>query len=146
MSKNKRFKIFIAAYLILTQDEQILLLKRKNTGYQDENYSLVAGHLDGGETAKMCIIREAEEEAGIKLNPEALEVVHVMHRYSPEREYIDIYLNANTWEGEIINKEPEKCRELKWFSINKLPDNLIPEVNLALNKTKNKIFYGEFGW
>ena len=69
-----------------------------------------------------------------------------MHRYAPDREYIDIYLTAENWEGDITNKEPEKCGELKWYSIKTYPDNLIPEVKLAFQKINEKKFYGEFGW
>jgi len=146
MSKNEKFRIYIASYLILAKDGQVLLLRRANTGYQDGNYSLVAGHLDGAETAKQSIIREAEEEAGIIVRPANLDVVHVMHRYRPDREYIDIYLKTDKWEGIIVNKEPNKCDELKWFPLDRLPDNILPEVKLALGNTKKKIFYGEIGW
>ncbi len=146
MPEKERFKIYIAAYLVLAKDEQILLLKRFNTGYQDGNYSLIAGHFDGGETARNCIIREAKEEAGITIKPADLEVVHVMHRIQPNREYIDIYLKTKLWEGAITNMEPDKCAELKWFSLNSLPDNIIPEVKLAIENEKKKIFYGEIGW
>ena len=146
MFKNEQFRIYIAAYLMLIKDGQVLLLRRANTGYQDGNYSLVAGHLDGAETAKQSIIREAEEEAGIKLKPADLEVVHVMHRYRTDREYIDIYLKTNAWEGEPTNMEPEKCDELKWYALGNLPDNIIPEVKFALENMKKNIFYGEIGW
>ncbi len=146
MSEKERFKIYIAAYLVLIKDGQVLLSKRVNTGYQDGNYSLIAGHLDGGETANQCIIREAEEEAGIILKLNNLKVSHVMHRYRPDREYIDIYVAAESWEGEIENNEPEKCDELKWFSIEDLPDNIIPEVKLALENIEKRVFYSEVGW
>ena len=146
MIKKERFRIYIAAYLILVKDGQVLLLKRANTGYQDGNYSLVAGHFEGAETAKQCIIREAEEEAGIKVATADLEVVHVMHRYRSDREYIDIYLRTNTWSGNIINNEPNKCDDLKWFSLDGLPNNILPETKLTLENIKRKIFYGEIGW
>lgn len=32
-----------ASYLILEQDESILLLQRKNTGYEDGNYGIISG-------------------------------------------------------------------------------------------------------
>jgi 8-oxo-dGTP diphosphatase len=146
MDKSERFKIFIAAYLVLIKDGKILLLKRANTGYQDGNYSLVAGHLDGAETAKQCIIRESKEEANITVKPNDLEVVHVMHRYRVDREYIDIYLKATIWEGEIKNLEQDKCSGLEWFPLGELPDNIIPEVKLALENIKKNVFYGEIGW
>lgn len=146
MPNNTKFRIYAAAYLVLENDEHVLLLKRSHTGYQDGNYSLVAGHLDGAETARQSIIREASEEAGIKLHPEDLEVVHLMHRFSPTREYFDIFLRGKKWSGEIVNKEPNKCDELKWFPLDELPINMVPEVRLALENIARGEFYSEFGW
>jgi len=146
MSKKEKFKPYAAAYLVLIKDGQVLLLRRFNTGYQDGNYSLVAGHLDGGETTKQCIIREASEEAGIVVNPEDLEVIHTMHRLAPDREYFDIYLRTEKWTGDLTNMEPDKCDELKWYNMDGLPNNMLPEVKLALENINKNVHYGEFGW
>ncbi len=146
MSKKENFKPYAAAYLVLTKDGKVLLLRRFNTGYQDGNYSLIAGHLDGGETTKQCIIREASEEAGIVISPKDLEVVHTMHRFSPDREYFDIYLRAGKWTGNITNMEPNKCDELKWYQVNDLPKNILPEVKFAIENISKNVHYGEFGW
>ncbi|NQY54774.1 MAG: NUDIX domain-containing protein, partial [Campylobacteraceae bacterium] len=56
-----------ASYLILIRQNKILLLRRHNTGYQDGQYSTIAGHVEEGESFSQCIIREAKEEAGITL-------------------------------------------------------------------------------
>lgn len=146
MSTTERFKPYAAVYLVLIKDEQILLLRRYNTGWQDGNYSLVAGHFDGGETAKQSIIREAKEEAGISLNSNDLEVVHVMHQIRPDREYFDVYLRAEKWLGDINILEPNKCDELRWYKLNDLPNNILPGVKLALENIKQNIHYSEFGW
>lgn len=45
--KEERYKFICAVYLLLIKENQILLLKRANTGYEDGKYSLVAGHMDG---------------------------------------------------------------------------------------------------
>lgn len=147
MSNNEeRFKPYASAYLVLVNDEKILLLRRYNTGYQDGNYSLVSGHFEGGETAAQCIAREALEESGITIEVNDLKVVSVIHRLSTDREYFDVFVNTNKWSGEIINMEPNKCDELKWFELNNLPDNIVPEVKMALNNINNDIHYSEIGW
>lgn len=143
---SERFRIYIAAYLFLEKDGELLLAKRQNTGYGDGEYSMVAGHFDGEETAAECIIREAKEEAGIILTPEDLEVIYVMHRIGRDREYIDVYLKTTKWEGEIQNMEPEKCSELKFFSKNAIPENTVSPMKKALEDIKNGLHYGEFGW
>ena len=144
MEKN-RFKLYCAVYLILKEKDQILFHKRKNSGYQDGKYSLVAGHLDGSETAKQTIIREAKEEVGITLNSDNLKEVHVMHKIiEGGREYIDIYIFASKWKGEIKNMEPEKCSEICWFLATNLPNSVLPEVKFALENVRNNIFYSDY--
>lgn len=143
---ERRFRPYAATYLVLIKDKKILLSCRINTGYQDGNYSLVSGHFNGAETAKECIIREAEEEAGIHVHSKDLEVAHVMHRYRPAREYFDIYLRAEKWSGKIKNLETDRCSGLKWFNVDSLPENTVPEIKLALMNITKGICYGEIGW
>jgi len=146
MTKKEYFKAYSAVYLVLVKGKKILLSRRFHTGYQDGKYSLVAGHLEGNETVKQGIIRETREEINLVLDPEDLEVAHVMHRRSPDREYFDIYLCAEKWKGDMINKEPDKCDDLVWFEFDSLPENMVPEVRLALENVYKGVYYGEFGW
>lgn len=142
-----RFKLIATAHLVLIKNGEILLLGRHNTGYEDGNYGVVAGHLDGNETVIQAMAREAKEEAGIDVNLEDLEVVHVMHRKYPGGERMDFFVKANAWKGEPKIMEPDKCDDLSWFKINELPDNVIPYVRHALNCIqKGKKLYSEFGW
>ena len=85
-----RFKLPVAVHLLLIREGQVLLLRRFNTGYEDGNYSVVAGHLDGGEEVKEAMAREAREEAGIEIAPADLQVVGVMHRLSND-ERVDFF-------------------------------------------------------
>ncbi len=143
---EKRFKVIPTSHLILAKGGKILLLKRFNTGYEDGNYGVVAGHLDGNETVLQATAREAKEEAGIDVKPEDLEVVHVMHRKYHGGERMDFFVKANKWKGKPRIMEPDKCDDLSWFKINELPDNVIPYVRRAIGCMLGKIFYSEFGW
>ncbi|MBA4319541.1 MAG: NUDIX hydrolase [Flavobacterium sp.] len=147
--EKERHKIVPASYLVLIKDNKILLQRRFNTGYEDGKYSMIAGHVDKGETFIQCIVREVKEEAGISLNPENLKVVHLMHRNSgteENNERVDVFLIAEKWDGEIENKEPHKCDDLSWFDLDNLPSNIIPYIKQAIDCIKNKVFYSEHGW
>ena len=149
-----RFKLVGAVHLILTRDASVLLLRRSNTGYEDGNYSVPAGHLDGKEPVSVAMAREALEETGIVVAPQDLHVVHVMHRMAldgkqtpgPEDERVDFFLTASTWEGEPRIAEPGKCDELSWHPFCQLPPNMIPYIEAALVAYCSGQTFSEFGW
>ena len=142
---TSRFKLLSTVHLFLIHEDKILLLRRFNTGYEDGNYSVIAGHLDGNEEIKVAMVREAREEAGIRLSMQDLEVVGVMHRKSPQ-ERIDFFLTATSWSGEITNKEPDKCDLLAWFDLNHLPENVISYVRKAIENYRRDVWFDSFGW
>ena len=142
---QERFKLLVAAHLLLVRDGKILLLRRYNTGYEDGNYSVIAGHLDGGEEVTAAMAREAPEEAGIAIAPERLQVVGVMHRLSND-ERVDFFFAATEWTGEPTNREPERCDELAWYALDALPANVIPYVRRALENYRRGVWFESFGW
>jgi 8-oxo-dGTP diphosphatase len=140
-----RSKFLVAVHLFFFRGDQVLLLRRFNTGYEDGKYSVAAGHLDEGETVTQAAIREAGEEVGVTLDPHDLQVVHVMNRKS-EDERIDFFMLVKRWAGEISNTEPHKCDHLAWFPLASLPPNTVPYVKYAIEKYQEGIYYSEFGW
>ena len=142
----ERFKLLSAVHLFLIKEDKILLQRRFNTGYEDGNYSVPAGHLDGNEPASKAMAREAFEETGIKIRPEDLKVVHTMHRLTPKDERIDFFLIVKSWEGEPTIKEPNKCDDLKWFPTTEIPPNTIPYVRFAIEQYTSNNHFSEFGW
>ncbi|MBT3297576.1 NUDIX domain-containing protein [archaeon] len=144
----ERHKIIPASYLVLFKENKVMLLRRQNSGYCDGMYSLIAGHVDEGETFTQAIIRETKEEAGIELQTENLELVHMMHRKSHvnNEERIDAFFITRSWEGKITNMEPHKCDDLSWFDLDNLPKNIILYIKEVLVHIKNNKYYSENGW
>jgi 8-oxo-dGTP pyrophosphatase MutT (NUDIX family) len=146
----KRYKIRIPVYLVLVKDNKILLLRRINTGYRDGEYCLVSGHIDGNETLREAMIREAKEEIGITIKPKDLKFVHVLHRREKfvkgYAERIDVFFKPSKWQGEPINNEPRKCDDIKWFPIDNLPKNIFPYNKHVIECISKGIKYSEYGW
>ena len=122
-----RFKLIVSVYLLFIKEGNILLLRRANTGYEDGNYGLVAGHLDAHESLTNAAIREAKEESGVDIESKDLEVKTTMHRRQND-ERVDFFFEVKNWTGELVNMEPDKCEEWRWFEWKKLPYPLFTPV------------------
>ena len=88
-----RAKFPVTVHLLFFRDDQILLLRRFNTGYADGQYSVPAGHLDGGETVMAAAAREAEEETGLHIAVDHIVFSSVMHRMEGD-ERVDFFVHV----------------------------------------------------
>jgi 8-oxo-dGTP pyrophosphatase MutT (NUDIX family) len=135
----------VTVHLLFFRENQILMLRRFNTGYRDGEYSVPAGHLDGNETVIAAAAREAEEEIGVQIDADDILFSSVMHRNEND-ERVDFFVRIAKWNGEPVNAEPDKCDELRWMSVNDLPLNTIPYVRQAIQNHLNRVKFDEFGW
>ena len=140
-----RFMLIPEVHLLLVDGGRVLLLQRFNTGYADGQYSVVAGHADGGETLREAMCREAAEEAGLVLRPDDLDLAHVIHRRS-DGERLSVFFRARRWQGEPVNREPHKCSHLGWFRLDALPQPMVPYVQHGMVQALAGVPYSEFGW
>jgi 8-oxo-dGTP diphosphatase len=142
-----RAKFPVTVHLWFFRDDQILLSRRFNTGYADGQYSVPAGHLDGGETVMDAAAREAEEEVGVNIQPSDMTFSTVMHRMEgdQEDERVDFFVHVRQWQSEPFNAEPDKCDDLRWVDIDQLPVNMVPYVRRALENHLAEVPFDEFG-
>jgi len=138
-----RARFPVTVHLFFLCENQILISRRFNTGFRDGEYSVPAGHLDGGETVMEAGVREAKEEVGVELNVNDMVFSSVMHRIEDD-ERVDFFVHVHKWQGEPFNAEPDKCDDLRWVEINNLPANTVPYVKQALMNHLNNIPFDEY--
>ncbi|HVW23069.1 MAG TPA: NUDIX domain-containing protein [Candidatus Saccharimonadales bacterium] len=137
---------YLAAFVIFYKDGKIACVLRENTGWNDGNYCLPSGKVEENESAMAAAIREAKEEAGIDLKSANLKPALVVHRNSPDSDWIDVLFEAVDWEGEPYNAEPHIHKELAWLDVHNLPENMVPAVRFYTEQFLAGNHYAELGW
>lgn len=123
MEKRTKFNVSVQA-IIYNEKNEILLLKRQNTDYEDGKLSLPGGHLESHETVTDGLIRELEEEIGVSFKENELELVKVLNRYVNGNNYIDFIFKTNIQKRIPTNLEPLICSELVWKNTNDLENTI----------------------
>jgi ADP-ribose pyrophosphatase YjhB (NUDIX family) len=125
-----RFQVIPAAYVALRRGDDVLLLLRANTGYMDGYWAMPAGHVEHGESVTQAAVREVREEVGVEIAESDLEPVTAMHRTGRNGqsidERVDFFFTATRWTGEPRLLETDKAAGLEWYSLDKLPDTIVP--------------------
>ena len=140
-----RCKSTVDVHLLLVCKRQVLLQLRQNTGYEDGSFHFPAGHVEEGENALEAVIREADEELGLALREDWLELVYTLHRQS-DGSRVSLFFACHAWAGAPTAKEPHKCAELRWCAPDALPARMVPYARHAFEQIRTGKRFGTFGW
>ncbi|MEU0308881.1 NUDIX domain-containing protein [Streptomyces cyaneofuscatus] len=139
----------IGVHLYLEKPDRTVLLglRHPNSAFAPSTWHVLAGHCEQ-ENAINCLIREAREEAGLHIERQDVELVHVVHHIgtpkNPPR--MGLFFRARAWRGEPELREPDKCVEWRFWDAAALPDELVPYTRTAIAKIQTGELYSEMGW
>lgn len=121
---NKDSQHVGTAIIVLNNDNQILLGKRKN-GFKAGLYGLPGGRIDRGENLTDGAKRELREETN--LDAEDIRYLSVIKEWQREEDhdFIHFIFLCKRWSGELQVLEPDKCEVWKWFSLEDLPRDIL---------------------
>lgn len=138
----------VGVHLLLFHEDAVLLGRRRNTTYAEGRWHTPAGHLLKGESITRGMVREAWEELGIRIREEDLELVHALHHLDADdgRGRIQLFFRTSAYEGQISNREPDKCHELAFWPITKLPDLVVDYTAHALQQLGAGRAVSVLGW
>lgn len=141
-----KFKFSAAVFIMLLNQDSVLLQLRSNTGWFDNHYSLPSGIKEEKEPLNVAAVREAYEELGVRIDPADVALVHMMHNLTTGEEWIGAFFAVTKWKRRPKIKEPHKHSEIKWVPLNDLPSNVSPYVKQALQCYLAGAPFSLFGW
>jgi len=128
------------AVWIMNEKGEMLLQKRASTKKQEPNkWAICAGHVDAGETVESAIIREMEEELGIKVSIDELEFLNTYKKQNDLPNNIKnynfqyMYFLKTNWKIEDYKIRVEELSEIKYIPFEEFE-------NIVKNKDENVTF------
>ncbi|MET9393818.1 NUDIX domain-containing protein [Streptomyces sp. NPDC006624] len=139
--------IGVHLYLQNSHGQILLGLRHPDSKFGANEWHFLAGHCER-EAAIRCLVREAEEEAGLLVDPDSVELVHVIHHSdSPTaRPRIGLVFRAHSWSGTPRLLEPDRCVEWRWWDPTDLPAAVVPYSRVAIEGIVAGRLYSETGW
>jgi 8-oxo-dGTP diphosphatase len=113
---------------------KVLLGRRVNTGWMDGFLCPFGGHVEAHESPTAAILREIQEELGVKVKASDLEFVCVAARNTAPTEYAAYEFAIKNKNYHFVNAEPEKCSELVWADMHNLPDDMVEDFRQVINQ------------
>jgi 8-oxo-dGTP diphosphatase len=118
--------------VLLVDSHKGVLLTLRRRAPEAGCWSIVGGKVDFLERLEHCAVREAREEAGVEV--ELIRLLCVTDHVLPDEEQhwvAPAYLGRIV-SGEARNCEPDRAREVRWFELGSVPENLTITARNAL--------------
>jgi len=120
---------------LITNDHGEVLLLLRSENHQDSNqWSKPGGRIEFGETIEAALRREVMEEIGCEI--EIGDFLHIMQNIGEKWHWIYLTYLAKIKSGELKNLEPAKHKDLRWFTLDNLPENLTSGARLSILEYK----------
>ncbi|MBR9789721.1 MAG: 8-oxo-dGTP diphosphatase MutT [Vibrionaceae bacterium] len=121
-------RIHIVAAIIFNQDKsQIFITKRPDDKHKGGFWEFPGGKVEPEESVEQAMIRELEEEVGIKVTEQSL-FEHLEYDY-PDKSLKFDFISVTAFEHKPYGKEGQEGR---WVDIKCLPEYAFPEANVPI--------------
>ena len=121
--------LLVAACALVDTDRKVLVCQRPEGKQLAGLWEFPGGKVEPGETPEVCLIRELDEELGIKVTEACLApFVFASHGYEDFHLLMPLYL-CRRWEGFVQRREHAA---LRWVAPSELSDLEMPPADAPL--------------
>ncbi|WP_152386976.1 Nudix family hydrolase [Azotobacter salinestris] len=120
-------RVHVAAAVIRGVDGRVLIARRPEEKHQGGLWEFPGGKVEAGETVEAALVRELEEELGIRVTA-ARPLIQVRHDYPDQQVLLDV------WEVGAFAGEPHGAegQALAWVAPRQLSDYRFPAANYPI--------------
>jgi 8-oxo-dGTP diphosphatase len=123
------------AIIVLDKTKRKILLGKRKNAYKAGLYGLPGGRIELKESFEQTVRRELKEETN--LNAQQITYLGVVRELQITYNFIHFVFLCESYIGEVVNQEPEKCEGWKWFKVDKIPEKTLPGHLSAIDLFKN---------
>ena len=109
--------------VILDEQQRILLILRKRHP-EANTWSIPGGKVELYEPLEDAVVREIAEEVGVRVQVQRLLCMAETIDPAQGEHWISSIYTTTVIEGKPENREPDAIAEVRWFSLEELPENL----------------------
>lgn len=140
--RNKQLHKEICVFILNDQKEVLLQKRSPNKKAYPNRWALLTGRVELNETFKNAAIREINEEVGLKINKENLNLFS-KRTFTNDNIHYEItyfyYIKSNLKESDFIIQK-EELSQVKWINIDVVIDMIEKQQdNIVINKNKSEL-------
>ena len=132
INENMLIKQGVGVWLFNPNSQVLMGLRLSKHGFN--TWSAPGGKPEANESLIDTAIRETLEETGIALSPRMLKFLCKTDDMFPDSHYITTHYRVDNVKAMPSVLEKNKCKEWRWFDLNKLPKNLFLSAQNLLNQ------------
>ena len=125
--------VLVVAVALIDADGRVLLQRRRFGSEHGGLWEFPGGKVEPGESPQIAILREIEEELGLRLDPAQLVPItfasEVEAPSPPRRGCVILLYTCRTWQGEAECRDGE---EISWFAPDEISGLAMPPLDYPL--------------
>jgi len=122
---------YIIVILVMIQNSKGEFLIQKRSKQKDGKYAATGGHVKKGQTSIEGMIEEIQEEIGLTVRPEELELIF-SGREDEQQVFFDLYYMKKDFNISDLVLQEEEVESVKWMTLQEI-DELIKKDMFLIN-------------